>query len=90
MVENNCLGMTLSFRDRPTVIERAYQLARSGQCDGIGHVRARLIGEGYLDTLPQLAGAGLKRELSRLCREAQGKPAPMPPRRPRPGLRNAS
>jgi hypothetical protein len=77
--------MTTSFRDRPTVIERAYQLARSGQCGGIGDVRSRLMSEGYLDTLPQLAGAGLKRELSRLCREAQGKTAPLPPIRRRSG-----
>ena len=53
-------------------IERAFELARSGDYANPGEVKRQLYKEG-VDTF-QLTGAGLARQLLNLCREAQGKP----------------
>jgi hypothetical protein len=65
------------------IVERSYQLARSGACAGIEEIRRRLVAEGYVNATAHLAAApSLKRELSRLCLKAQGKPERRPPGRP--------
>jgi hypothetical protein len=55
---------------RPSTLERAFELARSGNYTGLGKIRDALQAEGY--TLSQLDGApSLRNQLSRLCADAQ-------------------
>jgi hypothetical protein len=51
--------------DRPTTLERAFALAKSGQCPTVTAVRDRLKADGY--TLSQLEGPVLMRQLRALC-----------------------
>lgn len=53
-------------------VERAYQLARSGRFTQIDHIRSRLISEGYEAVQQHLGAPTLRRDLTRICREAQG------------------
>ena len=46
---------------RPTLIERAFQLAKSGRCLSLREVRQALRAEGYLDH--QIEGKGLLDQL---------------------------
>ena len=63
------------MNDRPTTLERAYELASSGECRGLGEIRERLKREGYRDVQGQLYGPTLAKALNRLCAEArQSKP----------------
>ncbi len=50
---------------RPTALERAYQLARSGACASVAEIKARLKTEGLDDN--QVFGPTLLAELRRLC-----------------------
>ena len=50
---------------RLTTIERAFELARTGDYSGIGGIRAQLTIEGY--SLAQLEGPSLMRQLKDLC-----------------------
>ena len=55
------------------IIERSYQLARSGECAGIEEIRRRLRAEGYADATAQLtASRSLRKDLTRLCLQARG------------------
>ena len=54
----------------PTAIERAFELARSGNYAGSGEIRRALKAEGYM--LDQLNGSqSLVNQLRRLCTEAR-------------------
>ena len=50
---------------RPTTLERAFELARTGDYLGIAEIRAQLKAEGY--SLGQLEGPSLMRQLRELC-----------------------
>ena len=64
--------MTDSFL--PNIVERSYQLARSGACAGVEEVRRRLQAEGYTDATAHLCAAPLLRKhLTQLCLQAQGR-----------------
>jgi hypothetical protein len=63
---------------RPSVLERAYELARSGRCWNLTDIRRRLDEEGFEDVRQQLYGGALARDLYRLCLVAQGKKPPGP------------
>jgi len=67
--------------DRPqaTTVERAYQLAQSGECAGVDAIRRRLSREGYVDAPQQLSAPTLRRSLTKLCLAAQNKSRPPPP-----------
>ncbi len=52
-----------------TTLERAFQLARSGQCSTVDDIKQRLKAEGY--PLAQLTGYALNKQLLALMREAQ-------------------
>ena len=54
---------------RPTALERAFALARSGDYDGIAAIRLQLKTEGYV--LAQLEGPTLMRQLRALCTASQ-------------------
>jgi hypothetical protein len=62
------------------IVARAYQLARSGTCSGIEDIRRRLMAEGFHNVPHHLGTApALKKSLSTLCVEAQGKQGRPPP-----------
>jgi hypothetical protein len=50
---------------RLTPLERAFELARTGDCSGIKEIRAQLKAEGY--RLGQLEGRSLARQLREIC-----------------------
>jgi hypothetical protein len=54
------------------ILERAYQLARSGEYRNISELKAQLAAEGYAAVNSQLYGKSLNDDLRRLCREAAG------------------
>ena len=54
-----------------TTLERAFELARSGQYSGIGEIRLKLKGERFLDVDQQLFGKALQQQLKRICEEAR-------------------
>lgn len=60
----------------PTVIERAFELARSGQYAGVHEIRKQLLAERFV--VLQLTGPVLLKQLRRACAEARGDPARSP------------
>jgi len=52
---------------RPTTIERAYELARSGSCRTVGDIKSRLQAEGHERVQDRLYGATLTSALRKLC-----------------------
>jgi hypothetical protein len=61
--------------DKPTTLERAFELARSGECTGVAQIRMRLRAEGYRDGQAHTAGMSIRKQLDKICTEAQKKPA---------------
>ena len=60
--------------DRPTCIERAFALAKSGKCDSVKSVRQQLKAEGYSEA-GHLSGNAIRRQLMALLATARaGKP----------------
>ena len=60
----------LSAMDRNvTALERAFQLAKSGDCVSVPDLRQRLKGEGY--SLETIVGPALSRQLEALIRAAK-------------------
>ena len=59
--------------DRPTIIERAFQLARSGDCPDMLQLEATLKREGYSSVHEHLSGGSLRRQLKPLFAEAAPK-----------------
>jgi hypothetical protein len=60
--------------DRPPTVERAYQLAESGECANIDEIKTRLQAEGYVSVWQHLSAPSLTRDLRRLCEAAVKKP----------------
>jgi hypothetical protein len=54
-----------------TALERAFTLAKSGECTSVRDIRKRLIREGYSATA--ITGPTLLKQLLALIREARGK-----------------
>jgi hypothetical protein len=52
-----------------TSLERAFALARAGECAGVSEIRNRLRAEGY--RIDQLEGPMLQRQLREICRDAR-------------------
>ena len=57
---------------RPFALERAFELARSGECGGISDIKAALKAEGFSGT--QISGPSLTRQLRELCAASQVDP----------------
>ena len=53
------------------IIERAFQLARSGECHAIGDINLRLRREGYTQVDAHLGGKSIKAQLVKLMLESQ-------------------
>jgi hypothetical protein len=60
---------------RPTTLERASELANSGEYTGIHDIKPRLVAEGYHDAGPQLYGNGIAGQIRRICRQAKERAA---------------
>jgi len=54
------------------ILERAFELARSGDCNSIDDIRRRLKAEQYSQVDAHLSGATVRRQLLGLCKEARG------------------
>ena len=52
---------------RPTITERAFELARSGEYTNTRAIQERLMAEGYRDVRQHFAGKTLTRQLLKLC-----------------------
>jgi hypothetical protein len=61
---------------RPTTLERAFELARTGEYGNVSEIKARLQGEGYAPS--QLEGPSLVRQIKALCTAAQQERAEQP------------
>jgi hypothetical protein len=55
----------------PTTLERAFELARSGDCSSLQDIRRRLKSEGFDQVEAHLAGPAIGKQLRRLCEEAR-------------------
>jgi tRNA G26 N,N-dimethylase Trm1 len=55
---------------QPTTIERAYQMARSGECRSLEEIAIGLRREGYEAVAAHLAGASIRRDLRQICAQA--------------------
>jgi hypothetical protein len=56
---------------RPTTLERAYELARTGDFNQPSEIQSRLKEEGYIDAEAQMIGPILRRDLRFLCQTAR-------------------
>jgi len=56
--------------DKPTTLERAFELARSGECSGVAQIRIRLRAEGYRDGQAHTSGMSIRKQLDKICVEA--------------------
>jgi len=57
----------MSNNFRPTTLERAYELARSGECRTVSDIKARLQQEGHERVQDRLYGGSLTSALRKLC-----------------------
>ena len=55
----------------PTTIERAFALARAGECANVAEIRQRLRSEGFDQVEAHLAGPAIARQLRDLCMDAR-------------------
>jgi hypothetical protein len=62
---------------RPTELERAFQLGKSGHCGSVEDIRKQLRSEGYSTT--QLTGRALARQLQALIQTARTPKEPKAP-----------
>jgi hypothetical protein len=54
---------------RPTALERAFEMARSGQYATVAEIKKQLVAEGF--SVAQVTGGALSRQLKDLIRAAQ-------------------
>jgi hypothetical protein len=59
------------MEDRPGIVGRAFEIARSGTVASTSELCEQLTAEGYADTIPSLAGRSISTQLSRMITEAR-------------------
>ena len=59
--------------ERPGVVQRAFQIAKSGTVADIATLNAQLASEGYADSTQTLAGRSILQQLTRIIFEAAPK-----------------
>jgi hypothetical protein len=59
------------MEDRPGVVERAFEIARSGVVANTSELREQLTAEGYAETIQSLAGRSISTQLTRMITEAR-------------------
>jgi hypothetical protein len=60
-----------SMQERPSVVERAFEIAKSGKVANIPDLRKQLTAEGYSNNAQFLAGRSLSNQLTRMIAEAR-------------------
>jgi hypothetical protein len=63
---------------RLSTLERAFEMARSGEFDSAKEIARSLVQEGFDQVAPHLSGPSIKKALSVLCIEARGRAAGKP------------
>ena len=63
---------------RPDVVARAFEMARSGQYSGVTAIKRALKREQYLDVAAHLDGASMNRQLRQEMELASQSPSQMP------------
>lgn len=61
----------LVLENRPSVVERAFQIAKSGKVANIAALRKQLTDEGYTNAVQALAGRSLANQLTRMITDAR-------------------
>jgi hypothetical protein len=67
------------MEERPGVIERAFQIAKSGDVANMAELRKKLAAEGYTNNASVLIGRSVVSQLSRMISEARIARAPLLP-----------
>jgi hypothetical protein len=60
--------------DRPGIIERAFQVAKSGKVGNIKELRLQLAEEGYSNVTSALTGRSLAQQISRMILDTKAGP----------------
>jgi hypothetical protein len=59
------------MEERPSVVERAFEIAKSGKVANTAELRKQLTAEGYTNNAQFLAGRSLSNQLTRMIAEAR-------------------
>jgi hypothetical protein len=59
------------MKERPSVVERAFEIAKSGKVANTAELRKQLTAEGYANNAQFLAGRSLSNQLTRMIAEAK-------------------
>jgi hypothetical protein len=59
---------------RPTIIERAFEIARKGEVQDVTQIASQLSREGYANAVAQLTGRAIRRQLRELTVTARKAP----------------
>ena len=59
------------MEERPSVVERAFEIAKSGKVANTAELRKQLTAEGYTNNAQFLAGRTLSNQLTRMIAEAR-------------------
>jgi hypothetical protein len=62
---------TSPIQQRPSVVERAFQIAKSGKVANVSALQAQLADEGYPNGVQALAGRALSSQLMRMITESR-------------------
>lgn len=58
---------------RPSTLERAFELAKSGEYANISEIRLQVSSEGYHDATTQLYGRTLASQIRKICKAAKAR-----------------
>ena len=67
----------MSYNETP-ILERAFELARTGEFINVKMLEKALAKEGYAKSDPYIQSPSVRRQLRRLCREAYLEPGQVP------------
>lgn len=59
------------MQERPSVVERAFEIAKSGKVATVADLRKQLTAEGYSNNAQFLTGRSLSNQLTRMIAEAR-------------------
>jgi hypothetical protein len=59
------------MEERPSIVQRAYEIAKSGKVASTAALQAQLTAEGYLNSVEILAGRTISMQLSRIIHEGR-------------------
>lgn len=62
------------MQDKPSVVERAFQVAKSGAVANISELSAQLTAEGYVNCAPLLSRRAISIQITRMIAEARQPP----------------